>query len=487
MSIDGQSLVLLHVLQAIFLACLTVQQSSIRRAQQTAILTSLGMLVTAIAVCRSVMTAEGQSVPWWLRWSSSADASGMLDAISLHATPAVLPLLLLLPLLSLSLHVWREESTTAEIGRRTCWFAFANLLLLSNDVLTTTGAIVVMACLLRRQDEEGSAGSMWGQIVGWSCFVFGIAWLTATAAMIETAPHGSAGVTTTVYSELVSQVSNARSQHPVAQVLWEQYNGVFISAMLVGVSLVGGCVPLHAAVMQLINRGSMEQRLMTLVTAKLVLLLFYRILVQPDSEAWQTTVQSSVPWVLVAFLYASLLVLGFARQSGWLGALFVWSQQWSLLILFVAPDASAEWIGLTTLTHVAACGLLFLVLDARDTNCNSRKFSVSLPSLELVALCGLAILPGADAVRVMWSMVIRLSTEADRGGLKLCVFVVAALISIAGVAGIACRSTAAAASVTRSRWIILLCWSLVTVVSAILGSRVGMLLISDNAAVGRSL
>lgn len=419
-----------------------------------------------------------------IQWTASLPLvlfeSGVLDQLSLRLDALGWPLIVLLPCVAMTSQVIQAFRKVLCGPSPLAMLVGVNLLLLGDDVMTLmTGATITVAAFAW---ETGSSGGRLSRLtfypIGWFAVFAGLAWLTASAATVRAAPHGLPGQTTTGLFDLVQLLQRAAGQHPAARLAWEQLQALPTLSLLLGVAVVAGLVPLHRSFATFLANGSLHERLWGIVIAKGALILLVKLLVLPSPADWGRFAQPFSPYVLLGFMYCSLLLLKNSEADLRLGRVVIWSQQVTFFGVMVHPEAALSVLLLSEIVHVA--GLVLLCLDDEQVG-RSPGVAISIPAL--LGVLSLSVTPGAAGMVFLWQATLQMSIDSTKGGLLLVLFLAFLLVSNVGLTRfLRPDADVAAVAELRKDWKIrgILCiWGLV----AILGSFVVPVLASVESVV----
>lgn len=399
---------------------------------------SFQLLFILLNFCTSVLLGWNFWGQWsglsGIRWTVSLPflpfESGLLDQLSLRLDAISWALIVLSSCVAIT-SLWGQSFRKEQSGPSPlAMLVGVDFLLLGDDVMTLmTGATITIAVLaLQTGGAAGRLSRLTFYPMGWFTVFAGVAWLTASAATVRAAPHGLPGVTTTGLFDLVQLIQRAAGQHPAARLAWEQLQALPTFSLLLGVGVVAGLVPFHRSLATFLAKGSLHERLWGIVLAKGALILVVKLLVLPSPADWGHFVQPFNPYVLLGFIYCSLLLMTNSEADVRLARAVIWSQQVTFLGLVVNPEASLSVLLLSEIVHVA--GLVLLCLDDEQVG-RSNGTSVSIPAL--LGVISLSVTPGAAGMVFLWQATLQMSMESTQGGLILVLFLAFLLVSIAGM------------------------------------------------------
>lgn len=406
-----------------------------------------------------------------IQWSS-----GLFGQVSFYIDLIGGAILCLLPIL-----LWTTFSVKGsnERGFKSAvlfLFIGTTLIVLANDVISLMAgaAISTLAMLtLSSKPADGTvsqnSSSLTMSIIGWSFIFAGLAWLIACAAIVRAAPHGLPGMTTINLSELVDLIRRSALQHPAAKLTWEQYQLVPTTAIFIGVAVLGGLFPFHGLFVRTIEQGVLTTRIWTILISKVVMLLFYRILIAPDPASWATTAELFTLPALVGFVYVSYLMYSGTDTDLQFSRLIVWSQQLILLGWILLPDAGLTILWLSSFVQFSGIVLICVVLESAKSSLEENLFIPKL--IGVMSVGGTTSIAGLFLV---WDASLQLSTSLMYGAAAFVLFAIALLISTAGLLNFVQRPISEELPEGEvdslgpgQKWL-LVCWAMVTILGSFL-------------------
>lgn len=406
-----------------------------------------------------------------IQWSS-----GLFGQVSCYIDLIGGAALILLPLMIWTIYSAKGSAKRVSTSTLLSLLIGTTLLVIANDVLllmagaaTSTLAMLSLSTKTVDRCTAQNSSTLTMSIIGWSFIFAGLAWLIACAAIARSAPHGLPGMTTINLSELVDLIRRSALQHPAAKLTWEQYQLVPTTAIFIGVAVLSGLFPFHGLFVRTIEQGSLATCIWAILISKVVLLLFYRLLIAPDPASWATTAELFTLPALFGFVYVSYLMYSGTGTDLHFSRLIVWSQQLILLGWILLPETGLTVLWLSSLVQFSGFILLSLVMEYAKGHSEESFF---IP--KLIGVMSVGTTTSVAGLFLVWDASLQLSTSLMYGAAAFVLFAIALLISIAGLLNFVQRPISEESpegevgSLRASQKWLLICWSMVTILGSFL-------------------